>query len=146
MEGSVNELVLDLLKGVPTEEVVNPNVGQFPDAILDDVGVQVNKSGSLTIKMTFSDNGRKRFANFQLAEADSHPLVAKKSLDWQRALGIVESSAKRGYTVRGETPEARFAVAQQIAEAIKVAAQGHNIPYRCAESGDFENFIPIRKP
>lgn len=146
MEGNVNELVLDLLKGVPTEEVVNPNVGTFPDAVLDDVGVQVNKTGSLTIKLTFSDGGRKRFANFQLAEADSHPMVAKRALDWQRALGIVEQSAKRGYTVRGETPEDRFAVANQIAEAIKISAVGQNIPYRTTESGDFENHLPIRKP
>ena len=147
MEGTqeVNELVRDLLKGTPTEEVVNPNVGQFPEAVLDDAAVEVNKSGSLKIKLIFSDNGRKRFANFQLAEADSHPLVAKKALDWQRALGLVEQSSKRGYTVRGETAEDRLAVANTIAEAIKVAAIGHNIPYRTMESGEFENHIPMRK-
>lgn len=140
----VSELVRSLLAGVPTEEVQNPNTGTFPDAVLDNAEVRQNKSGSFSVNLTFSDGDRKRFAKFQLAEPDSHPLVGKKALDWQRALGIVNATDKRGYIVRGDDAAARLDMANAIVEAIKTAAVGKTIPYKTSERGDFEQSDPIR--
>lgn len=138
------EDLLGLLDGVPTEEFSNPNIGEFPEAVLQDAQVVVKKSGAHSVKLTFDDKGRKRLAEFQLPEPESHPIVGKKSLDWQRALGIVEQSSKRGYIVRGETTEDRYGVASQIVNAIKTVAVGHTIPYKTTERGDFEDHVPMR--
>ena len=140
----VSDLVRDLLRDVPTEEVVNLNVGRFPEAVLLEAKVQENKSGSFSVKLVFSDNGRTRFASFQLPDADSHPMVNKKALDWQRALGLADSGVKRAYSVRGDTQDDRRIMAQKIVDAIQTASEGKTVPYQTTEDGDFERHTPIR--
>jgi hypothetical protein len=96
----MSALAEQLLSEFTVEEVTNPDVGAYEDAIFVGGEARVTKKGGYMMVAQFEaprKNGtgtlrHKEYINF--AKEDSHPRVKQMALGWYRALGVVPAGTK----------------------------------------------------
>lgn len=96
----MSQLAEQLLSEVPSEEVINPDVGPYEHAIFDGGDLGTTKNGGFQIIARFTcprldGAGNVRHREYiNLPQSDSHPRVKQMGLGWYRAFGIVPEGSK----------------------------------------------------
>ena len=95
----MSELAQALLSDLPTEEVVNADVGMHEDTLFEGVELGTTKSGGFQAiaRFTVARNGSAPYNHreyINLPKQDSHPVGKSIALGWYHALGIVPQGNK----------------------------------------------------
>jgi hypothetical protein len=96
----MSALAEQLLSEFAVEEITNPDVGAYEDAIFTGGEARVTKKGGYMMVAQFeaprkSGVGTIRHKEYvNLAKEDSHPRVKQMAVGWYRAFGVVPSGTK----------------------------------------------------
>jgi len=96
----MSNLAEQLLAEIPSEEVINPDVGVYDNAVFDGGDLGTTQKGGFQLIGRFSIprvNGEgiiKQKEYINLPMPDSHPRVKQMGLGWYRAFGIVPEGSK----------------------------------------------------
>lgn len=137
----MSNLAEQLLAEVPMEEVTNPDVGPYENAVFDGGDLGETSKGGFQIIARFTcprldGNGNVRHREYiNLPMADSHPRVKQMGLGWYRAFGIVPEGSKNVPMANDRT------VAEKIVGAINDIA-GKIVPITLSE--DDKGFLRAR--
>ena len=95
----MSSLAEQLLSEIESEEVTNPDVGQFHNVTFNGGDLGVTKNGGYQLIARFSiireDSTTFNIKDYiNLPKSDSHPVVKKMGLGWYHALGLVPEGNK----------------------------------------------------